>query len=505
MHNSTNVKTISSCLSIQTQTDQQHSREYLSLIFSSIKYLAQQGFPLQGNDNRDNPLFNLVQERLVDFKHISNFIDRKDNWLSNTIQNEIIELMAHEIQRNVLIDVKQSDFYGFIADGTTDIAGNEQFSFSLQYSAPDLSTQCAFMGMYNAPDTKGSTLANVIMDILLRFDLSIDSLVAFSFDGAANMSGKYQGVQAHLREKNPHALYVHCLNHSLDLILQEAVRTIKGISEALQLVRDVGTLIRSSPKRKSIFASLFDDEKNYLVLSSVCPMRWSVRATALRKVKNCYGQLLECLEIIANDKGTLPDAAAKSRGLLKQSTKCSTFFFICASHVIFSDCEEVANVLQTTALTTKSAMECKEILQSRISYWRSDDNIQKLFDEVEQSRIKFGLSLEKKRIRTLPTRYRHTNEETHGEDGEILWKAAFFEALDLVTVELDRRFGQESLGVLAKREALVYENSRDISGARLPKSFNEEKLLAQLILLKDLLAVHSIPADDISKVRYTVL
>lgn len=53
---------------------------------------------------------------------------RRDNWLSDTIQNGVIELLAHAVQRRLVSGAKVSHYFGLTADGTTDISSSEQFS-----------------------------------------------------------------------------------------------------------------------------------------------------------------------------------------------------------------------------------------------------------------------------------------------------------------------------------------------------------------------------------------
>jgi len=61
------------------------------------------------------------------------WLKNRDNFMSDTIQNEIIELIAHEIQRELVKDAADSTFVGITADGTTDISGKEQFALCMQY------------------------------------------------------------------------------------------------------------------------------------------------------------------------------------------------------------------------------------------------------------------------------------------------------------------------------------------------------------------------------------
>ncbi|KAH9382583.1 hypothetical protein HPB48_010343 [Haemaphysalis longicornis] len=67
--------------------------------------------------------------------------------------------MAHTVQRDIIKDIKCSPFYGIIADGTTDITGNEQFTFCVRWvHGITLEVREEFSGMYNAPDSRAETL-----------------------------------------------------------------------------------------------------------------------------------------------------------------------------------------------------------------------------------------------------------------------------------------------------------------------------------------------------------
>jgi len=132
------------------------------------------------------------------------------------------------------------------------------------------------MGFYSAPDSTAKTLYLVIKDMLCRLCIPLNKVQGFAFDDASNMSGKNRGVQALLKDDCPKALYVHCTNHSLDLVLQETARSVKLVAETLQFVKDCSNLIRESSKRRSLFASMFADEDNVITLQALCPTRWCV-------------------------------------------------------------------------------------------------------------------------------------------------------------------------------------------------------------------------------------
>ena len=75
--------------------------------------------------------------------------------------------------------------------------------------------------MYEVSVTTGENLAKVIMDVLLRLNLSITGLRGQAYDGAANMAGIYSGAQA-IKKHQPLAPYVHCGAHCVNLTTQHA-------------------------------------------------------------------------------------------------------------------------------------------------------------------------------------------------------------------------------------------------------------------------------------------
>ena len=246
-------------LSKQCQEEQHTAQKALWLIFSSVRYLARQGLSLRGDDHKDGNLYQLLKERSVDVPEMAIWLQRRDNWTSDKIQNEILEMFAHTIHRSIMSDLQNVEFYSITADGTTDISGQEQFSVTLRYVQPDLTYRNMFLGFYNCPDSTGESLFKAICDIFLRLNLPMERIQGYCFDGASNMSGMVKGVQARLQERCPHSVYIHCTNHSLDLALQEVAREVQIVASALQFIKDASSVIRESLKRKGLYESMFGE------------------------------------------------------------------------------------------------------------------------------------------------------------------------------------------------------------------------------------------------------
>ena len=86
----------------------------------------------------------------------------------------------------------------------------EQFSCCLQFVDLQLNVQNIFWGVYNAPDTAAEILFLRIKDVFTRLNLPLKRLQGYCFDGAANASGRINGVQAKLKTENLGSF--HCSN-----------------------------------------------------------------------------------------------------------------------------------------------------------------------------------------------------------------------------------------------------------------------------------------------------
>lgn len=72
----------------------------------------------------------------------------------------------------------------------------------MRYVDHDLIVHEEFVGMYEVSVTTGENLAKVIMDVLLRLNLSITGLRGQAYDGAANMAGIDSGARTLSRSIN---------------------------------------------------------------------------------------------------------------------------------------------------------------------------------------------------------------------------------------------------------------------------------------------------------------
>lgn len=109
------------------------------------------------------------------------------------------------------------------------------------------------------------------------------------------MRGIKRGVAACILEAQPPTLFVHCIVHSRDPSLQDAIRGTSLMRDSVTLVNNLGVLVKDSPKREAAFAQLAQE---MAVPDPVPSPRPRVRWRAVRTVLSSYCTSLMFLEDI---------------------------------------------------------------------------------------------------------------------------------------------------------------------------------------------------------------
>ena len=116
-------------------------------MFETAMFLSRQGMAFQGNTPEEGNFIQLLRLRAKDFPELRDWMLRRDNWLSHDIQNEIINDIAQAVQRNLASEIRASEFFSCIADGTQDIGGDEQLAILFRIVLPDFRVNDFFVGI----------------------------------------------------------------------------------------------------------------------------------------------------------------------------------------------------------------------------------------------------------------------------------------------------------------------------------------------------------------------
>lgn len=103
------------------------------------------------------------------------------HYLGHEIQKELILLMATEIRKKVINNIKKAKYFFVIMDCTPDISHNEQLSLLFRVvnmnddDSLDSEIQEYFLDFISVQSTTGLNLSNILIDKLNEYGIVVDT------------------------------------------------------------------------------------------------------------------------------------------------------------------------------------------------------------------------------------------------------------------------------------------------------------------------------------------
>ena len=73
------------------------------------------------------------------------------------------------------------------------------------------------------------SIHSALTECLKAKNIQLSRLIGMGFDGAAAFTGRWSGVQQRMKKRSPHAIFVHCHCHLLQLACVQAANGTAGI------------------------------------------------------------------------------------------------------------------------------------------------------------------------------------------------------------------------------------------------------------------------------------
>lgn len=175
-------------------------------------------------------------------------------YVSKTVQNEIICIAANQIRDFFKKCLSRSPHFSIMADEVTS-NGKEILAVCLRFLEIDHSNyqlkpqkhevllDFAFLNRIT-----GKSIAEKIIEILAKHDISIANCKGQAYDTTASMSSGRCGVQSFIKEKAPYASFQGCCLHSLNLVICKSTR-ITSVRNMLDSCQQAFVFFDQSPKR----------------------------------------------------------------------------------------------------------------------------------------------------------------------------------------------------------------------------------------------------------------
>ncbi|KAF0717433.1 zinc finger MYM-type protein 1-like, partial [Aphis craccivora] len=233
------------------------------------------------------------------FEHLKKIRDHKTHthYLGHDIQNELIEIMASEINKII----KSAKYYAIIMDCTPDISRQEQLSLVIRIVDMSLDDEFTnptikefFIDFTNICSSTGLNLSNVLLKKLKDYDIDIADCCGQGYDNGANMVGQYKGVQSRILNQNPRALFMPCWAQSLNLVLKDTAKTSARAMHFFGSIERIFTIFSASTARWGIF-------KKYChqwTVKKWSETRWESRHSSVKAIRFQVKEIIDALDEI---------------------------------------------------------------------------------------------------------------------------------------------------------------------------------------------------------------
>jgi hypothetical protein len=148
------------------------------------------------------------------------------SYLSSTIIEEFIELMATKVLLVIVKELKEAKYFSISVDSTPDISHIDQLTFVVRYLTSYGTPIERFLCFIPITDHHGEQLSATVLNCIENLPEKIDiaNCRGQCYDNAPNMAGRLNGLQSHIQRINPLAKFSPCSGHSLNLIGEAAVK-----------------------------------------------------------------------------------------------------------------------------------------------------------------------------------------------------------------------------------------------------------------------------------------
>nr|XP_015907953.1 zinc finger MYM-type protein 1-like [Parasteatoda tepidariorum] len=206
------------------------------------------------------------------------------SYLSSTIVNEFVELMADRVLKRIVSDVKSAKFFSIIVGSTPDLSHTDQLTFVVRGQ---------------------------------------------SYDNSSNMADKYNSLQARIKNLNHLAEFVPCAAHSLNLVVVKAAEANDTIWDFFTFLQELFNFFSGSTHRWSVLNDAMKAKNNSLTVKSLANTRWCANAAATKALVLSYKEISTTLQKLSSNNDESVATRREASGLFKKIQKFETS--ICAA------------------------------------------------------------------------------------------------------------------------------------------------------------------------------
>lgn len=374
----------------------------------------------------DGNFRNLLRYRSCGDSSLKLFLESPSRikYTSATSQNSIIDACNSVLLNKIVRKVNEAKCFTVLVDETADIAGTEQVSICVRYiNDKNFTLHEDFLQFVPTTDMTGRGIASLILESLKGFGIDTQYLRGQGYDGAAAMSGRYNGVQHHIKQIHPLALYIHCSAHTLNLAVSSScgVQSIRNCLGTVGKIRDFFIY----PKRKHVLSQCIEKSESMVskrTLKRNCETRWIERYHSINDFLELFESVVDALDEISEWLDT--DSSSKAQTLKIAILQSEFIIALLILSKGFGFGLPLSKQFQKTNIDLKMAMNLAQDTLEEIESFRenADSEFHDIFLQATQIYEKFEIPL------TLPrvSKFQRNRNNVQTNDIEQYFRITIF-------------------------------------------------------------------------------
>ncbi|KAL4126419.1 hypothetical protein QTP88_010641 [Uroleucon formosanum] len=327
---------IDSELIASLEFEKKYWRNVLTRVVAIVVSLTSRGLPMRGHNecfgSLHNGNFMRELELIAQFdpflsKHIAQYRNSgrgKVSYLSSTTYYEVIHIMKNKIMKTIINEVKNAKYFSIVVDSTPDISHTDQISLIYRYVLNGIPVE-RFIQFIPNTGHKSKEIADAVLKAIHEHGLDIKNCRGQSYDNASNMSGKYSGLQARIKEVSPLAEYAPCSAHSLNLVGQCAADSSQESTAFFCLMQNIYVFFSSSTSRWTTFIS---HTSTNITLKRKSDTRWSARYDMCFSLLKNWDSIITSLINIRDSTSEKAITKNEAKGLFLHLNKLETAILV---------------------------------------------------------------------------------------------------------------------------------------------------------------------------------
>ena len=453
------------------------NHQMLLKILTNARFLARQALPLRGNWDKkskleiDSNFHQLLLLRYENEKELQTWLDQStEKYTSPTMQNEMLQVLALGIFKEISSSILEAEFYTVMADESADVSNKEQVVICIRWIDDNLIAHEDFISLKPVAKCTSEMIANVIKETINQMRLKVSNLRGQCYDDAAVIAGDKNGIAAKIKEENPKCLYTHCYGHALNLCVKDACTEVPTLTETFAITKEICKPIKKSPQRETLLKKLRKESENDATsVHAFCPTRWTVSGDNLKALINNYNELMGVWE---NGIPTITDTDMKARMIGAQ-----TYIGCLVGAKILSQTEILSKALQSPELCATEAHKCADGVVKTLKKERCEEEFNLFWRKVEEEKSilevdEYELPRKRRHPKRMTDYYGYVNQPDQDFTTEKdMFRAYYYQCYDFVTNAIEKRFDQPDYKMYGNMESIV---TNAVSGKSTTHLFDEQ-------------------------------